>query len=465
MTHCPCSCYLLQEKSIFFQTLEKKGVEQAWSTHKIQVMLDKPKKVEKTVDKLVPKEYHKYLKVFWKEESERMLIRKPWDHAIELKDIFKPKKGRLIPLLHEEQEEVSAFIDDQLRKGYIQSSKSEQTSPMFLVPKKDGKKWTVQDYHYLNEHMVKNNYPLPLIVQLVDKLQGTKMFTKMDLRWSYNNICIEEGDEEKAAFIHHHGTFEPLVMFFGLCNSPSTFQTIMNEIFTHMEDVVVVYVDNIIIFTKTDDLKKHDEIILEVLCCLEENDLYVKSEKCTFCTTEVNFLGMIVGKDGIKMDQEKVKAILDWPAPLNIKGVRSFLSLANFYQRFIQDYTQVVRPLNDLLKKDVVFEWKEAQQHVLDMLKEKFMTASILAYPDNDCQFCLECDASNYATGAVLSILKEDKCHLVTHHFHYMSPEEWNYPITDKEMLSVIRALEIWRHYLEGAKHKFEVWKDHQNLQ
>ena len=176
-----------------------------------------------------------------------------------------------------------------------------------------------------------------------------------------------------------------------------------------MKDVVVVYIDNIMLFTKMDDLKKHNEIVLEVLFHLEEDDLDVKSEKCTFHTTEVDFLRMIVGKDGIKMDQEKVKAVLDWPAPLNIKGGRSFLGLLSFYQRFIQDYAQVARLLNDLLKKDVIFEWKEAQQHTFDMLKEKIMTAPVLPYSDNDYQFYLECDTSNYATGVILSILKEDK--------------------------------------------------------
>ena len=465
MTHYPQSCYLLQEKSIYLQTLEKEEAEQAWSAHKIRVAMEKPKKVEKTAEELVPKEYHQYLKVFSKEKSERMPIRKPWDHVIELKEMFKPKKGRLIPLSREEQEEVSAFIDDQLKKGYIQPSKSEQTSPMFFVPKKDGKKRMVQDYRYLNEHTVKNNYPLLLIAQLVDKLQGTKMFTKMDLRWGYNNIRIIEGDDWQAAFVCHRGTFEPLVMFFGLCNSPSTFQTMMNEIFADMKDVVVVYIDDIMIFTKTDNPKEHDKIILEVLRHLEENDLYIKPEKCTFRTTEVDFLRMIVGKDGIKMDQEKVKAILDWPAPSNVKGVRSFLGLANFYRRFIQDYTQVARPLNDLLKKDVIFEWTEAQQNAFDTLKKKFTTAPVLAYPDNDCQFHLKCDAFNYATGAVLSILKEDKWHPVAYHSHSMSPEERNYPIADKEMSNVIRALEVWRHYLEGTKYEFEVWNDHQNLQ
>ena len=282
----------------------------------------------------------------------------------------------------------------------------------------------VQDYCYLNEHMVKNNYSLPLIVQLVNKLQGTKIFTKMDLRWGYNNIHIKKGDEWKAAFVCYCSAFELLVMFFYLCNSLSTFQTIMNEMFANMKDVVVVYIDDIMIFTKMDDSKKHDEIMLEVLHHLEENDLYVKPKKCTFYTTEVDFFRMIVGKDGIKMNQEKVRAILNWPAPLNVKGVRSFLGLANFYRRFIQDYTQVTRPLNDLPKKDTVFEWKEAQQNAFDMLKETFMTAPILAYPDNDYQFHLECDASNYTTGAVLSILKEDKWHPVAYHSHSVSPEE-----------------------------------------
>ena len=140
----------------------------------------KPK--EKTPEELVLEECHKFLNVFSKKGSEWMPIQKPWDHAIDLKDTFKPKKGRIIPLLPQEQEEVTTFLDDQLKKGYIRPSKSPQTSPVFFVPKKDGKNCIVQDYRYLNESMVKNNYPLPLIGQLVDKLQGSKLFTKMDLR-------------------------------------------------------------------------------------------------------------------------------------------------------------------------------------------------------------------------------------------------------------------------------------------
>ena len=173
-----------------------------------------------------------------------MPLQKPWDHAIDLKDTFKPKKGHIIPLSPAEQEEVMAFLDDQLKKGYICPSKSPQMSLVFFVPKKNGKKQMVQDYHYLNEHMVKNNYPLLLIVQLIDKLQGAKLFMKMDLRWGYNNVCIKEikeNDKWKTAFTCFHGSFEPLVMYFRLCNSPATFQATMNEIFADMDDVVVVY--------------------------------------------------------------------------------------------------------------------------------------------------------------------------------------------------------------------------------
>ena len=135
--------------------------------------------------KLVPHEYWEYLDVFLKSKSERMLLRKPWDHGIDLKEDFPPKKSRLIPLLVDEQKEVEAFLDDQLSKKYIRPSNSQQTSLVFFVPKKDGKKRMVQDYQHLNDWTIKNNYPLPLILQLVDKLKGCKLFMKMDLRWGY----------------------------------------------------------------------------------------------------------------------------------------------------------------------------------------------------------------------------------------------------------------------------------------
>ena len=250
---------MLQPKSAFLASLKKEQYNIQYQVHKtihaLEAQQEKP--IEKTSEELVSKEYHKFLKVFSKKESKHMPLQKPWDHAIDLKDMFKPKKGHIIPLLPTEQEEITAFLDDQLKKGYIHPSKSFQMSLVFFIPKKDGKKQMVQDYHYINKHMVKNNYLLLLIAQLVDKLQGAKLFMKMDLRWGYNNVCIKENDEWKAAFICFCGSFEPLIIYFRLCNSPTTFQVIMNEIFTDIDDVVVVYINDLMIFTKTENQVEH----------------------------------------------------------------------------------------------------------------------------------------------------------------------------------------------------------------
>ena len=461
---CPHSCLMLQDRAQRLASLDEEDEREAleW-IHQAKVEAPAKKPV-RTPEELVPPCYHSYLDIFLEKAASRFPLRKPWDHAINLKDSFKLKKGRLIPLSPEEQKEVSEFVNEQLAKGYIRPSKSEQTSPVFFVPKKDGRKRMVQDYRYLNEHTVRNNYPLPLISQLVDKLKGLQYFMKIDLRWGYNNVRIKEGDEWKAAFICHRGSYEPTVMFFGLCNSPATFQTMMNEIFTDMEDVVVVYIDDIMIFTKG-SLAEHQAKVKEVLQRLHDNDLFAHPEKCSFDKTEVEYLGMFVNQDSIHMDDSKVKAITHWPAPTTVRSVRSFLGLANFYCRFIKDYATLAKPLTDLMQKDKAFTWGSVEANTFASLKTRFTTAPILAYPDNDCQFRLETDASDFATGAVLSIQKNDKWHPVAFSSHAMSPEERNYPVADKEMLSVIRALEQWCHYLEGAKHQFDIWNDHANLQ
>ena len=165
------------------------------------------------------------------------------------------------------------------------------------------------------------------------------------------------------------------------------------------------------------------------------------------------------------MDDSKVKAITEWPTPTTVRGVCSFLGLANFYRCFIKDYAMLAKPLTDLTQKDKAFTWGSAEANAFASLKTRFTTAPILAYPDNSCQFRLETDASDFATSAVLSILKDDKWHPVAFSSHAMSPEERNYPVADKEMLSVIHALEQWCHYLEGAKHQFDIWNNHVNLQ
>ena len=181
--------------------------------------------------RLVPKRFWKWKKVFGKKESERMPVQKTWDHAIELKEGFMLKKGKVYSLSKEEREEMQAFMEDQLRKGYIYPSKSPQTLPVHFVAKKDGTQRMVQDYQYINQWTVKNGYPLPLIADILDRVGKRKVFTKLDLRWGYNNVRIKEGDKWKAAFTMYIGAYEPTVMYFRLTNSPATFQTMMNDLF------------------------------------------------------------------------------------------------------------------------------------------------------------------------------------------------------------------------------------------
>jgi len=182
------------------------------------------------IEEMVPKKFLKWRKVFGKVESERMPTRKIWDHSIDLKETFKPQKGKIYPLSKNEKEKVQNFVEDQLRKGYIRPSKSPQMSPVFFVGKKDGSKRMVIDYRNLNSQTVKNNYLLPLITELIDNMGSKRVFTKIDLRWGFNNVRIKEGDKWKRVFTIHIGSFELTVMFFGMKNSPAIFQAIMNEI-------------------------------------------------------------------------------------------------------------------------------------------------------------------------------------------------------------------------------------------
>ena len=219
--------------------------------------------------------------------------------------------------------------------------------------KKDREKRIVIDYHNLNDQTVKNNYLLLLITDLIDNMGSKQVFTKMDLWWRFNNVRIKEGNEQKEAFIIHIGFFELIVMFFGITNSPATFQTMMNEILRDMinKGKVVTFVDDILVGMETKE--EHDKIVEKVLKRLKENDLYIKLEKCIWKVQKIGFLKVVIGPNRIKMEKEKVDKVLSWPEPKNMKNVRKFLGLANYYRRFIKNFTQIVRPINVLTRKDI----------------------------------------------------------------------------------------------------------------
>jgi hypothetical protein len=227
----------------------------------------------------------------------------------------------------------------------------------------------VQDYRMLNDMTVKNKYPLPLISKLVNQLRGAKYFTKLDVRWGFNNVQIQEGDEWKAVFWTNRGLFEPLVMFFRLTNSPTTFQTMMNDIFTDMilEGVVVVYLDDILIFTK--DLEEHHWITHQVLRRLAEHQLYLRPEKCEFEKTCIKYLGLIISENQVEMDPVKVAGVVEWLEPSNKQEVQSFLGFANFYCWFIRDFSHHARPLFNLTKNEQKWQWGSSEASAFRKLK------------------------------------------------------------------------------------------------
>jgi hypothetical protein len=257
----------------------------------------------------IPRQYHQHLSVFNEETAARFPGSRPWDHRIDLKPSFKPQRGKIYSLSPREDRELDSFVRENLKKGYIRHSVSPQAAPFFFVKKKDGSLRPCQDYRQLNEETIRNAYPLPRIPDLLDKLKGAKYFTKVDVRWGYNNVRIKNGDQWKAAFVTNKGLFEPTVMFFGLTNSPATFQAMMDSIFEEeiQKGGVVVYMDDILIYADTEDeLERLTNLVLRKL---RHHDLFLKPEKCLFHRREIDFLGFIIREGQIKMDPTKLSGL------------------------------------------------------------------------------------------------------------------------------------------------------------
>jgi hypothetical protein len=302
-----------------------------------------------------------------------------------------------------EQREMDAFLEEALATGRIQQSKSPLGALVFFIKKKDGKLHFVQDYRALNAITRKNQYPLPLIDDLIHWLKGAHYFTQLDVCWGYNNVRIRKGDEWKVTFRTNQGQFEPLVMYFDLTNSPATFQTMMNEIFQNLitEGVVSVYLNDILIFT--DSLEDHRRITCLVLDCMREHKLYLRLEKCKFEKTKIEYLGVIIAHNKVEMDPVKIAGVTDWPTPSNKKEVPSFVGFVNFYRHFIPGFSHHVRALFDLTMKDVRFIWGLPQEDSFMKLKQLVTSAPVLVLPNDDLPFRLEANGSSIATGAVLS--------------------------------------------------------------
>ncbi|KAK1605211.1 hypothetical protein QYE76_028884 [Lolium multiflorum] len=353
----------------------------------------------------------------------------------------------------EETKEIQKQVQALLDKGYIRISLSPCAVPVILVPKKDGTWRMCVDCRAINNITIRYRHPIPRLEDMLDELSGAAVFSKIDLRSGYHQIRMKEGDEWKTAFKTKFGLYEWLVMPFGLTNAPSTFMRLMNHVLREfIGKFVVVYFDDILIYSRNES--DHTIHIRHVLQVLRDNKLYGNLEKCTFCKDKVIFLGYVVSKHGVEVDVSKIEAIQNWPTPMNVSQVRSFHGLAGFYRRFVPNFSTIAAPLNDLTKKG----WGAAQDHAFDELKRLLTSAPLLALPDFNKQFEIECDASGIGIGGVL--MQEGRP--IAYFSEKLSGAKLNYPIYDKELYALIRVLEVWQHYLWPKE--FIIHSDHEAL-
>lgn len=367
------------------------------------------------------------------------------DHAINLDPGAPVINQREYRLPHHQKNALEEIIKELLQKGIIRLSHSPYSSPAILVKKKDMTWRLCIDYRRLNALNIKNKYPIPMIEDLLDELNGATIFTKIDLRSGYHQIRMKEGDIEKTAFSTHLGLFEFLVMPFGVTNGPPTFQQLMHTILAPLlRHCVLVFFDDILIFSKT--YKEHLEHVALVLETLRKHQLYAKLSKCTFAQSKVEYLGYVITDKGVSTDPAKVEAIVSWPTPQNVTHLRSFLGLARYYRRFIQNYGLICKPLFGALKKEG-FRWTDTQATAFQQLKDKMTTAPVLALPDFSLPFVLEADASGYGIGAVLM----QKGQPIAFLSKALGPKAAGWSTYDKEALAIIEAIKKWKHYFASS--------------
>ncbi|KAF8755556.1 hypothetical protein RHS01_05060 [Rhizoctonia solani] len=413
----------------------------------------------------LPEEYHEFAKVFGKEEFKVLLPHREYDISIDLVPDAKLSPGPIYGMTNAESKALKQHIDEELATGKICPSTSSAGAPVMFVKKANGSLRLVVDYRKLNDITHKNIYPLPRQDYLMPKLRHTKIFTKLDLHWGYNNVWIKEGNKWKTAFRTKYGLFEYLVMPFGLANALAAFQHFMNNLFRDLIDVTVaIYLDDILVFLE--DPKDHPTHIQEVLSRLMKNQLFCKLLKCHFHITTVDYLGIVISPAGFSMEQKKIEAITSWPEPKTVKQVQAFLGFVNYLCQFIPKFSTVACPLHNHTKKDSQWSWGNTEEEAFQELKSLVTKSPVLVPSNPDLPYFLEMDALGVAMGAILSQRGPDNwLHPIAYMSKSFSGAEANYNTHDKELLAIIKALEEWLIFLEAMNKPIQVFTNHRNLE
>ncbi|GJR69994.1 putative reverse transcriptase domain-containing protein [Tanacetum coccineum] len=357
-----------------------------------------------------------------------------------------------------EMKELSNQLKELSDKGFIRPSSSHLGAPILFVMKKDGSFRMCIDYRELNKLTVKNRYPLPRIDDLFDQLQGSSIYSKIDLRSGYHQLRVREEDIPKTAFRTRYGHYEFQVMPFGLTNAPAVFMDLMNRVCKpYLDKFVIVFIDDILIYSK--NKQEHAEHLKLILELLKKEQLYAKFSKCEFWIPKVQFLGHVIDSQGIHVDPAKIESVKDWESPKSATEIRQFLGLAGYYRRFIEGFSKIAKPMTKLTQKKIKFEWSDKAEAAFQLIKQKLCSAPILALPEGSEDFIAYCDASIKGLGAVL--MQREK--VIAYASRQLKIHEKNYTTHDLELGAVVFALKIWRHYLYGTK--CTVFTDHKSLQ
>ncbi|GBG92523.1 hypothetical protein CBR_g55822 [Chara braunii] len=376
---------------------------------------------------------------------------RPICHEIILEAGAVPPRGCIYCISEEELSVLWAQLDDLLEKGWIWPSSLPYDAPVLFIQKKNKDLQLYIDYHKLNAQTVKNIGPLPLIDDLLERLGGTKFFSKLDLKSGYHKLEIRQEDRYTTAFKMRYGHFEWLVMPFGLTNAPTTFQTVMTTEFRHMLDrFVLIYLDDILVYSRS--LDEHVEHLRTVLERLRQAKYKANHNKCEFAWQELDYLGRYVTSQGIRLLPHKIEVIRVWPAPTNTTDVRSFMGLAGYYQRFITGYSRIVAPMTRLQSPKVSFVFDDDTRRSVQALKTVMLMAPVLSIYDPTLPTRVTTDAFGYGIGAVLEQHDDDDWHPVEYFRHKVPPINSLDDAKKKELLVFVMALKRWWHFLLGRR-------------
>ena len=362
----------------------------------------------------------------------------------------------------QEKQIIRDQIKEMLENGVIEESQSPYSAPVVLVKKKNGKIRFCVDYRQLNQITIKDNHPLPLISDAINVMNDCKYFSVVDLLSGYWNILIRKEDRPKTAFITHDGLYQWIVMPFGLKNAPSCFQRFMQKVVENLlYRSVVVYLDDFLIFSKS--FEEHLKHLKEFFCQIRKYNLRLGIEKCRFLCKEVKYLGYHLSEEGIKPDEEKIKAVQEFPTPKNVKNIQSFLGLTNYYRCFVERYAFHADPLTKLLRKDVKFEWTKECQDAFEKLKTRLISAPILGQFREDAPNEIFTDACMYGMSAIFGQIQAGKHVVISYSSKMFNKAQMNYSISEKECLALVYAVKKYRHYIHGSH--FTVFTDHNPIQ